>query len=102
LPEWEQPSTLVGINRMLSAMAQDCANNFGFTALATLSEAEARDKLDAYLLLDGEPEIREQEWLSIAQGLASLSDKDGSVTQRASEALGAAVDDPTTYDQAQS
>lgn len=101
LPEWEQPHMLDLVNKALAAMAHTCATDFGFTEVPRKSVSEERDALDAYLMLSGDGELQESEWLDLMQKRNQLVGKNGSVASRASDALGAAVDDPSSYGEAE-
>jgi len=99
--DWEQPQNLDLINRNFAVLAHTCASDFGFTALQPAPVDQARDELRAYLELSGEGELLEREWLTLMNHRGSLLGKDGTIAARASDALGAAVDDPSTYRQAE-
>jgi hypothetical protein len=99
MADWEKPSTLSNVNKVFGAMALFCSGNFGFTKLRTPPAAEMSDKLHAYLLLGGTPEIQERDWLAIFDQWTSLMGKVGSIAQRAADGLEAAADDPDSYAQ---
>jgi hypothetical protein len=101
LEDWEQPSRLDILHKSFAVLAHTCATDFGFTALAAPALDEARDKLKAYLDLSGHGEAQERAWLTLMEHRNSLLGKDGSIATRASDALEAAVDDPSTYSQAE-
>ena len=101
LQDWERPSRLDILNKSFAVLARTCATDFGFTPLPPLPISVARDRLKAYLDLSGDGDVQEREWLTLMEHRNSMLGKDGTIATRASDAIEAAIDDPSTYAQAE-
>ena len=87
------------INTAFNAMADRCANDFGFTRIAKKPDAVLVDKMQAYLLLATSYDLVVRDWAQIAHdsGAMDRAEKDDALAERLADALIAAEKDRDSY-----
>jgi hypothetical protein len=103
---WHDRANRLQMATIFEATAKICSGMFGFTQLPTASKEEMAEKIDAYLLLQDDPDKILEDWIDVFQpALEIVSKKKGEATSEDDEeggaALVAAAKDPSVTAQAQ-
>lgn len=104
--DWRAKANRLQMATIFEATAKICAGEFGFSQLPTAPKDEMAEKIDAYLLLQDDPDTVLEKWIHVFQPpLELVSDKKSEVTieddERGGAALVAAAKDPSLMAQAE-
>jgi hypothetical protein len=101
--DWRRESDQVNIRASLRNLVRMCVDDFGFTPVALLTDADLKKRLTAHLLLAASPDYELTQWLEYIRPMNRLGDEKSqeAIVERAADALIAADTDPGSFARAE-